>query len=98
MDDQNNLFEGFNYPNTVTSEYIIASFNKKKGDVFYVSSPSTPDKIKITVVEKTDDIMSFYHEYPIHASVASRTITFKKGLGIKDNYTEAKINNVVYKF
>ncbi|MNE25665.1 hypothetical protein D3C80_1190000 [compost metagenome] len=99
LDDQNNLYQAFDSPLALVSEIHIASFNKKKGDVFYsTTSPNSPNNLKILVLEKTDDIMVFQYDYPEYSSIADHTITFRKGLGFEEPYSEVKINNVVYKY
>lgn len=78
-------------------EELFADFSKNLGDSFASLGNHSEEDEKITIIEKSENIMSFKHEFP-YTNNQPYIVTFEKGLGIKGNFYMINIGPMLFYF
>ncbi|WP_293790031.1 hypothetical protein [uncultured Pedobacter sp.] len=96
IDEHDKLIEG--YPDSPLETYTRADFSAKKGDKFFTTGKKDENDNEVTVVQKSDDEITFSFDPIFHPNLKGHPTLVKyiKGKGWADQYQKIKINGVVY--
>lgn len=96
IDENNKLIEG--YPDSPLETYTRADFSAKKGDKFFTSGEKDENDKEVTVVQKSNDEITFSFDPIYHPNLKGHTtlVRYIKGKGWADQYQKIKIDGVVY--
>lgn len=97
IDENNQLMES--WQDSTGKEYTRAKFNSKVGDSFFTLNDGTTNDYKVTVIEKTDEKITFSFEMIYHDNMKgeSHQITYVKGQGLDDGWKSIKIDGKIVK-
>jgi len=96
IDEQNRLIES--YPDDPSKTYIHAEFNAKKGDQFFTTGNKDENDNEVTVVQKSDSMVTFSFDPIYHPNLKGHPnkVKYIKGKGWAEQYQKIKIGGVVY--
>jgi hypothetical protein len=96
IDEQNKLIES--YPDSPLKTYTRADFNAKMGDKFFTTGEKDENDNEVTVVQKSDTLMTFSFDPVYYPSLKGHPslVKYIKGKGWAENFKKLKINGVVY--
>jgi hypothetical protein len=96
IDEQNKLIES--YPDTPLTTYIRADFNAKIGDKFFTTGEKDENDNEVTVVQKSDSLMTFSFDPIYHPNLKGHPsqVKYIKGKGWAEKFKKLKIDGVVY--
>jgi hypothetical protein len=96
IDEQNKLIES--YPDTPLKTYIRADFNAKMGDKFFTTGEKDENDNEVTVVQKSDSLMTFSFDPIYHPNLKGHPsqVKYIKGKGWAEKFKKLKIDGVVY--
>ncbi|MNL06390.1 hypothetical protein D3C87_1270240 [compost metagenome] len=97
IDENGKLKES--WPDATDKEYTRAQFNSNVGDSFYTLNDTTTNDYKVTVVEKTDEKITFSFDMVNHDNLKGKPhqVTYIKGIGLDDNWKSIKIDGKIIK-
>lgn len=97
IDENNQLKES--WPEATGKEYTRAKFNSKVGDSFFTLNDQTTNDYKVTVVEKTDEKLTFSFDMVYHENMKGQPhqASYIKGIGLEDNWKSIKIDGKIIK-
>jgi hypothetical protein len=87
------------WPDGTGKEYTRAQFNSNVGDSFYTLNDKTTNDYKVTVVEKTDEKITFSFDMVNHENMKGKPhqVTYIKGIGLDDKWKSIKIDGKIIK-
>lgn len=96
IDERNRLVES--YPDSPTKTYIRADFNAKIDDKFFTTGEKDENDNEVTVVQKSDQEMTFSFDPIYHPNLKGHPseVKYIKGKGWAEKYQKIKIDGVVY--
>lgn len=96
IDENNKLIES--YPDDSTRTYTRADFNAKIGDKFFTTGEKDENDNEVTVVQKSDNEMTFSFDPVYHPNLKGHPseVKYIKGKGWAEKYEKIKIDGVVY--
>ncbi|WP_316825375.1 hypothetical protein [Pedobacter miscanthi] len=96
IDEHNKLIES--YPDSPTKTYVRADFNANTGDKFFTTGEKDENDNEVTVVQKSDNEMTFSFDPVYHPNLKGHPFEVKylKGRGWAEKYQKIKIDGVVY--
>ncbi len=98
IDHDNNLIERI--PANTEWRYVRAKFNAPAGHKFYTLNSETVNDYEVTVVSNNDDTVQFSFDMVYHPNFKGHPhmVSYKKGLGLIENWKEVKIDSTVYTY
>ena len=97
IDENNQLIES--WPSEPAKEYIHAKFNGEVKDSFFTLNDQTDNDYKVTITNKTDKKITFSFDMIHHPNLKGHPhlISYIKGQGLDNNWTNIKINGKIIK-
>lgn len=96
IDENHKLIEG--YPDSPLETYTRADFSAKKGDKFFTTGKKDENDNEVTVVQKSDDEITFSFDPVYHPNLKGHPTLVKyiKGKGWAEKFQKIKIGGVVH--
>lgn len=97
IDRDNQLLES--WPSAPNKVYLSAKFNGNINDTFFTLNDQTVNDNKVTLIEKSDDKITFSFDMIYHPNLKGHphNISYIKGQGFAGNWKGLKINGVILK-
>jgi hypothetical protein len=98
IDENQNLILGsVRYPD---HQYLKAKFNASVGETFQTLGDKSYNDYKVTVIEKTDNKITFSYDMIYHPNLKGHphTISFVKGLGWANSWKAVRINGKILRY